>query len=192
MDALRAATPIPEREYRICADAYLMFKTAMAGPIRGLDRELAAYRLHSGNGFYALSSLFANPRRLDAQILNYFTTARLRADAARRRDGAAAPSSGAAHDFWLLHLLSAGWVWEVGDLPEHGVEWQGLVRDANHLLRDGPAPPLRRLAQWIYLRLLLALPRRRSRELLRWVDHRKFREARRSMVETQPAKYRAV
>ncbi len=49
--ALRRVMPIPEREYRICADWYLVHTTTLLGVVRSLEEVCASYRLHGGNSY---------------------------------------------------------------------------------------------------------------------------------------------
>ena len=49
--ALRRILPVPEQEYRLCADWYLVHVSTLMGPIGAIDEPLARYRMHGGNGF---------------------------------------------------------------------------------------------------------------------------------------------
>jgi len=55
--ALRRMGPIPEEEFRICADAFLSYVVPFLGPVIGLQNCLALYRQHESNHF-------TNPRIL--------------------------------------------------------------------------------------------------------------------------------
>jgi hypothetical protein len=48
---LRRVLPVPEPEYRICADWYLVHSTALLGPIASLDDAIASYRMHGDNSY---------------------------------------------------------------------------------------------------------------------------------------------
>jgi glycosyltransferase involved in cell wall biosynthesis len=48
---LRAVLPMPEPEYRICADAYLVMMASAMGSIRTASRPLASWRRHQSNGY---------------------------------------------------------------------------------------------------------------------------------------------
>ena len=56
---MQAIMPIPESEYRICADNYLRLHGAFLGRVRALEETLVYYRVHSFNNFDA-----GTPRRL--------------------------------------------------------------------------------------------------------------------------------
>src|SRR5207245_1924128 len=47
--------PIPEKEYRICADAYLCSLAPAAGLIGKIPEPLASYRIHGQNHFWLRS-----------------------------------------------------------------------------------------------------------------------------------------
>lgn len=48
-DVLQRMGPVPEEEFRICADAFLAYLLPCMGPVVGLPEDLALYRLHGGN-----------------------------------------------------------------------------------------------------------------------------------------------
>ena len=49
--ALRRIMPIPEDEFRTCADWYLVHLTALLGPVVSLDAVAGAYRVHGQNNY---------------------------------------------------------------------------------------------------------------------------------------------
>lgn len=50
-EAVRRILPIPEPEYRICADWYLVHLTALLGPVASLEEVGASYRVHGSNNY---------------------------------------------------------------------------------------------------------------------------------------------
>ncbi len=50
-DFLAAALPMPEADWLICADAYLVRAAALWGRSRALERVLGRYRVHGGNNY---------------------------------------------------------------------------------------------------------------------------------------------
>ncbi len=48
---LRRMLPIPEDDYRLCADWYLVHVSSLLGPIGAIDEPLARYRVHAANSF---------------------------------------------------------------------------------------------------------------------------------------------
>ena len=51
LEAILRIMPIPEREYRICADRYLVHLVALLGPVVSLDEVGAYYRVHGDNAY---------------------------------------------------------------------------------------------------------------------------------------------
>jgi hypothetical protein len=47
--ALRRVLPIPEGDYRLCADWYLVHVSTLLGPVGAIDRALGRYRMHGAN-----------------------------------------------------------------------------------------------------------------------------------------------
>jgi hypothetical protein len=50
-DALRRILPIPEGQFRTCADWYLVHLTALLGPVVSLDSVAGSYRVHGANNY---------------------------------------------------------------------------------------------------------------------------------------------
>lgn len=50
-EALRRILPIPEHDFRICADWYLVHLTALLGEVVSLDEVCGSYRLHGSNSY---------------------------------------------------------------------------------------------------------------------------------------------
>ena len=48
---LRRILPVPEEEYRLCADWYLVHVSSLLGPVGAIDDALGRYRVHAANGF---------------------------------------------------------------------------------------------------------------------------------------------
>lgn len=49
--SLRRILPVPEGDYRLCADWYLVHVSSVVGPVGAIDEPLARYRMHGANGF---------------------------------------------------------------------------------------------------------------------------------------------
>ena len=64
--ALEAIFPVPEKSYRICADAYLKEHSAFLGEIQKIREPLAAYRIHGENNFAGASEL--SPASAEAAV----------------------------------------------------------------------------------------------------------------------------
>ena len=50
-DALRRILPIPEDEFRTCADWYLVHLMALLGPVVSLGSVGGSYRIHGANNY---------------------------------------------------------------------------------------------------------------------------------------------
>jgi glycosyltransferase involved in cell wall biosynthesis len=55
LEAIRRIMPIPEREYRMCAERYLVHLVALLGPVVSLDEVGAFYRVHGDNAYESLN-----------------------------------------------------------------------------------------------------------------------------------------
>jgi glycosyltransferase involved in cell wall biosynthesis len=55
LEAMRRLMPIPEREYRMCAERYLVHLIALLGPVVSLDEVGAYYRVHGDNAYESLN-----------------------------------------------------------------------------------------------------------------------------------------
>lgn len=49
--ALRRICPIPEDEFRLCADYYIVHVSSLVGPVAAIDAPLARYRVHGANRY---------------------------------------------------------------------------------------------------------------------------------------------
>ncbi|HYC32532.1 MAG TPA: glycosyltransferase family 2 protein [Gemmatimonadales bacterium] len=68
--ALRRVLPMPEEEYRLLADVYLLNLVPLLGPVEALDGVGGRYRVHAGNGHYA-SSLRLDRVRATVRIIHH-------------------------------------------------------------------------------------------------------------------------
>jgi glycosyltransferase involved in cell wall biosynthesis len=72
-DLLDRIGSIPQKQFKICADAYLNYLVPFLGPVLGLNQCLVNYRLHGGNGFSnpALLRKSGNADLLDKHLRRY-------------------------------------------------------------------------------------------------------------------------
>ena len=174
---LKSILPVPEIEFRICADAFVLMKTCLKGPVKGLDRELGAYRIHGGNAFSPQRTLFSSPKRVRTQISNYFSTRKLLEDACIEK-GLPRPPLSPSSSFWLIHLFCAGRAWDVGELRAQNISRGTLLRMVGGNLISGQEPTPKRVLECAYLLLVLLLPLAGARKLLRIFDYQAFGSAR--------------
>jgi glycosyltransferase involved in cell wall biosynthesis len=75
VEALRGLGPIPEVEFRVSADWYMVHLTALIGPVASLERVCSLYRIHGANN-YELESAEIDVPHLRATIGYSRATAR--------------------------------------------------------------------------------------------------------------------
>jgi glycosyltransferase involved in cell wall biosynthesis len=66
-ELLRQVLPMPEADFRICADTYLFLVTPFRAPVTALDETLACYRLHGANA-HREAGLRRNWRRQKLEV----------------------------------------------------------------------------------------------------------------------------
>jgi hypothetical protein len=70
-DLLRQLGPIPEAQFRLCADAYIAYLIPLLANVTGTRQISTMYRLHGTNGF-SNGSRFNNDRKsLEASLARY-------------------------------------------------------------------------------------------------------------------------
>lgn len=62
--SLRTMLPIPEREWRICADTYLVLSAASQGSVCTVPRILGSYRIHDRNSWYESAQSDAKTKQI--------------------------------------------------------------------------------------------------------------------------------
>jgi len=95
--------PVPEDEFRLCADGYLVTVAPFHGPVVSLEESLGAYRLHGANAWSVIGAT------VDPGSLAAYLRRALRHDAARYR-----ALERVAHELGLRLAAEPG----LGD-PEH-------------------------------------------------------------------------
>ena len=162
---LKDILPIPEDEYRICADAFVLIKTAVSGPVRSIDRELGAYRIHGNNGYNAQSpQLLVDRKRLARHIDNYIKTANL-IEQACIASGLPHRSYREASEraFYPLHMLCAGYANRVDSPHLSNLSRKSLTRSTARYLKSGDAVAPKRVPQALYLWSIVWMPQGASR-----------------------------
>jgi glycosyltransferase involved in cell wall biosynthesis len=169
---LKAILPIPEEEYRMCADAFVLIQTALRGPVRSVDRELGAYRVHGSNRYTEKSPrLLVDKKRLAMHVNNHFKTAKLIEQACL--------DSGLPHlkhresserRFYPLHILCAGYANGVESPYISTLTRKSLTRSIARYSKSGDALALKRLPQALYLLSIVWMPTQVSGLLMRLMD----------------------
>lgn len=106
--------PIPAREWRICADAFLTAASSLFGETLLLDRPLAKYRVHGKNNVAGIDNDVARIRRATVDNLNLYASLRR-----------LAPDRIGSCDEWL------------GAYPQH---WVGRMTSLRESPADHPWP----------------------------------------------------
>jgi glycosyltransferase involved in cell wall biosynthesis len=69
-DALNAILPVPEKKFRICADAYLYVMTALYGTLRAESAIVGDYRIHGDNNYNQFLTKGDNKNGITKQLAN--------------------------------------------------------------------------------------------------------------------------
>ena len=69
-DALEAILPVPENDFRICADAYLYVMSALHGTLRTDSAIVADYRIHGDNNYISFITDRHNRTGISKQLAN--------------------------------------------------------------------------------------------------------------------------
>lgn len=166
---LKAVLPIPEEEYRICADGFVFIRTAASGDVRSIDRELGAYRVHGGNHFNPNSpQLLTDRKRLATHIDNYYKMKRLR-EQAIIECGLSRPEQSKVMEqqFYPLHMHCAGYANGVDSPYLSHLTKTSLSRSIGRYLVSGDRGALKRVSQTFYLLSIVWLPKRAGGYLMR-------------------------
>jgi hypothetical protein len=142
--------PIPEDEYRICADAYLFIRTALFGPVRSIDQRLGAYRLHGANNFSYRAELLTNPRKLATHLDNYFKTSRLLREAYKLK-GISHDERHFAFSFSALQLLCAAFQHHIDSPFLADLSRFSLTDQVKGYLCSGTDSFMKRIVRSVYL-----------------------------------------
>jgi glycosyltransferase involved in cell wall biosynthesis len=170
-EKLQRVLPIPEGEFRICADAYLLVRTALLGKVRGIEQPLAAYRVHSANNFAVGSFAYSDPRRLKTRIENHYRIKKLLQESSRAA-GFALPD-GDDGDYALVQSLCVARAMRMETACTRPQAVKSLfARIGRYGLRSS-VPVARRLLQCGFLLLLVGLPKALTLSLVRWTDERR-------------------
>jgi glycosyltransferase involved in cell wall biosynthesis len=165
-EVLRRILPLPEAEFRISADGYLVTLAPLFGAVVCIDEPLGVYRIHDRNAWArSESAVVERFRRSLQQDWN-----RYRALSSKAAELGLQPAREPGLRDWL-HLenrLCSLCIDPRGHLPRTDSRWSLGVRGLHESLRDAALPWRRRamLAAW-FLAIVL-FPRRLSAALVVW------------------------
>jgi hypothetical protein len=165
-DVLERIFPIPEDEFRICADGYLVTLAPLFGPVVSIDEPLGVYRIHDRNAWATLESAAASRfhRALEHDLSRYRalskTSAELRLPA---------PDDPGMHDWLHLENRICSLAVDPAGHPmpsdsRAGLAWRGFR--ASRADRRLTARRRAMLACWFLMVGLL--PRRLACQLVVW------------------------
>jgi glycosyltransferase involved in cell wall biosynthesis len=166
---LKAVLPIPEQQYRICADSYILVQTALSGPVRSIDRHLGAYRIHRDNNFFSQYRLISDRKRLKAQTEYFYISNALLAEACRKA-GFNYRQEPFERGFFGLSSLCAAYVLRIDSPYIPVLRVSTLLPLIGRYLRGGESHLIKRIPQSICLFSVVVLPRVLSRPLLWLMD----------------------
>jgi glycosyltransferase involved in cell wall biosynthesis len=172
---LKKILPIPEVDYRICADAFIAFRTSLKGPMRSIDRELAAYRVHGNNNFTTKSRLLSDKKVLRNHIDNHYKYVEL-LEGVCREAGYSYDKERDDESVSLLRMLCAGYALKVDSPHIAGLKRRVLLRRVLQYSWFGDDSLVRRVRQGMLMSLVLVLPVNLAKGLLRLQDLWSYRE----------------
>jgi hypothetical protein len=162
---LKAVLPIPEVEWRICADNFVAIQTAALGPVRSIGRTLGVYRIHGGNGWMAQGCLYTDKKRLGIYLNYHFQGEDLIAENCRRL-GIKNNVPALGDDFWLLQLLCAARQMNVSVASREVPGAPALLRASVRYLTTARRNPIKRAVNAFYLVIILLSPKYIAMRLL--------------------------
>ena len=174
---LKATLPIPVQEFRICADTYILVRSALAGPVCSVNQVLGAYRIHSNNNFARRDLKLADRAGLKAYIDNYYRIRQLISQACRERnfDYSYGPDYA---DYIILQGLIIGYRLGIESQHFKAHSRKSLLEFSVNYLRHGTPRKSRRIMHFSYALLLIYLPSSISEKLAERVDQWRSRRDR--------------
>jgi glycosyltransferase involved in cell wall biosynthesis len=168
-DKLKSVLPIPEIEYRICADSFILTWTGLRGSVKSIDRVLGEYRIHGKNSFAFASFEFFDSWRLKVQIENYYRTDALMKRACRVAGYELEPrlEETSSH---MVQCLCIGYRLRIESREISRWNVHSLSGLVLRFLRSGDLRVYKRVILGTYLLLVLYLPEVPAKYLIKWSD----------------------
>ena len=162
---LKKVVPIPEEEYRICADLFLFARTSFWGRVRSIDEILAAYRIHGRNSFCHAADPF-DDKRLRNQLHNIYQSTALLEEACKEA-GLSYKHRILERSFVALLALCTGYKMAL-DSP-YILIWTraALLRQINRYRRFGTSHIAKRILEFICLSVIILIPEIFAKQMLR-------------------------
>jgi glycosyltransferase involved in cell wall biosynthesis len=170
--ALKSVLPVPEEAFRICADAYVLARTGLCGPVRSLDAELAAYRIHSSNNFVSTALAYADTGKVRKYLDDFYRREALLTDACRAA-GFAYRRQDEWKDYGLLKGLSVARRWDVSGRHFARPPLGKLLRDILTHTLQSTGSVLARVRRAATLLAILVSPQRTATRVVSYLDTRR-------------------
>lgn len=97
--------PVPEKDYRICADSYLGDLAPFIGPVIGLDNALALYRLHGRNNWVKTTNSAEEVEFIKSRLKFYESRVRVLNTILEKLDFPKRVSLKNNFPYWLLRYM---------------------------------------------------------------------------------------
>jgi glycosyltransferase involved in cell wall biosynthesis len=157
-DVARAIGEIPEADFRISADAFLLVNASLFGPVKSVDAEGVAYRIHAKNNFVSRTFSYADAKWLANNIDDYYRRRVLFAHPCELK-GVPNPTRPEWENVELIKRLCIGL--RVGAQSPHLKRWNTLSLTGLifRYMRRGPSGLRQRFVQATKLLSILILPK---------------------------------
>jgi glycosyltransferase involved in cell wall biosynthesis len=165
-DALRASLPIPEEDFRMCADTFVVLRSALHGRVKSLDVELGAYRFHGANGFVTAGAIaYSDLRRVRSRLDHVARVHRLLRSTCELA-GVPFRAPRAEADYGWVKALCVAYRFKLFDTFAGSQTRTSLAKIFfRHFRLDSSSAPTR-VGRLLYLLLLLFSPLAATRRLL--------------------------
>ena len=146
---LKKVLPIPEKEFRICADIFIFVKTAHHGPVKLINRKLGAYRIHDSNNF-CLKANVKDKKRLQNQVENIFKNKKLIEEGCKK-EGFKYEFNIIQKNFVIINTLIAAFKTNIDISYIKKLNKKELIMLAIQFLYSGEGNSVKRFFQFLYL-----------------------------------------
>jgi hypothetical protein len=164
--ALRASLPVPEEEFRMCADTFVVLRSALHGPVKSLDVELGAYRFHGSNNFVTAGSIaYADLRRVQSR-LDHAARVRRLLESTCKLAGLSFRPPRPQTDYGWVKCMCVAYRFKLSSASARAETRSSLMRHAVDHFREDESSWSVRVTRLLYLVLLLLAPMPTVKKLL--------------------------
>jgi hypothetical protein len=162
---LRQILPVPEKEFRVCADLYVNLRSLFLGPIKSVDETLGAYRIHGANRFSSRNRLLSDEKVLKTRLEHDYRFHTLLEDCMQQA-GLERPTDPGIQGFDFLQKLVAGKTLGIDSAPVIETTHQELAARILRYARQGENGASKRFLRSMFLFIVLLTPKPLGRGLL--------------------------